>query len=72
MKIYFEYSHIFLETLRGDTIRPLGVADHTLSTIRKLFSVRGEEYKIWYGQHRAHHPDSGGYHQRRLPAQPRP
>jgi len=34
--------------------------------------VRGEEYQVRYGQYGAHHPNAGGYHQRRLPAQTGP
>jgi len=58
-----------LEAIRGDTVRPLGIANDPLVTVGKLFRVRGEEYQVWYRQHGAHHPNAGGYHQCRLPAQ---
>jgi len=66
------YLHVFLEAIGGDAVRPLGVAYDPLVAVGKQFRVRGEEYQVRYGQYGAHHPDAGGYHQRRLPAQARP
>lgn len=66
------HSQVFQKALSGDSIRPLGVAYDPLPAVRKLFRVRGEEYQVRYGQHRAHHPYADGDQQRSPPSQPRP
>lgn len=71
-KIMKHRLHVFLETLGGDAIGPLGVADNSLLAVGKPLCIRSKKYQVRYGQYCAHHPDAGGNHQRCLPAQPRP
>lgn len=62
------YLHVFLKALHGDAVGPLGVADNSLSAVRKSFRVRCEKYQVRYRQYCSHHPDAGSYHERRFPA----
>ena len=72
VNILLLYLQVFLITLVGRSVRPLGITYDPDLSVRKLLDESGEDDQHWEGERRRQDPDGSGYTQRRPSAHPRP